>query len=136
MRVKVLVGLVIITLVFVSAFFITYKREVGFNIYTKVEILENPHNFGEIIIKDTVFYDFKIKNVGENPFLITDVISSKNIFVDFKLQLYQKDEVAIVSVKYISKKQGKVREVIRLESNVNQENGSYLDLILEGFVRK
>jgi len=134
MKIKILVGFVIILLVIVSTFFITYEREVGFNVYTKVEILENPYNFGKITINDSVFYDFKIKNIGENSFLITEINSSKNVFTDFKLQLYQKNEIAIVRVKYIPKERGKTQEIIHLESNVNQENGSYLDLVLEGIV--
>lgn len=115
---------------------LSYKEEVRFNKMTKVEITDNPFNFGEITKKDTIKHTFFIKNISKTLLVITRALPSCTCtLTSFDKKVVRFGESAKISVQYVPKSthKGFVSSTVIVECNA--EDG-VVKLILKGKVKE
>jgi archaellum component FlaG (FlaF/FlaG flagellin family) len=115
-----------LTLIFVLIILIFYyfKRN-EINNYldpsnTKIEVINNNHDFGVISIKDTLQYVFYVKNITNDDLLIKNVQTNCGCtIVDFTKTAIKKGDSASVSLSFIPNKIGKTITNVLLEANTS-----------------
>lgn len=100
----------------------------------KAYIPVSTYNFGTISLKDTINYNFKIKNIGENPLVINKIESTCNCtYFKYDNKPVFKNKELIIKSQFIPKKNklGKNTASILIESNFEDR---VIELKLEGIV--
>lgn len=87
---------------------------------TKIEVINNNHDFGKITMNDTLQHVFYVKNITNDDLLIKNVQTNCGCtIVDFTKTAIKKGDSANVSLSFIPNKIGKSTTNVLLEANTS-----------------
>lgn len=134
MKKKTLVAILICTTILVVIGILTYEEDTFYNANAKVEIPITTYNFGTITFLDTIYYSFKIKNIGTESLIITQALPNCTCTVlEFNKQVVLPNNETFIKAQFIPNKSrlGFNSSTILVEGNFN---GGITRLKLEGNV--
>jgi hypothetical protein len=102
---------------------LTYKKETTFDKLTKIEVENNPFDFGTISVNDTIKHVFKIKNITKTPFVIQQVLPSCTCTVTkFDKKICRLNEIVSIEASFIPKpnQKGKTKTTVFVQCNAEK----------------
>jgi hypothetical protein len=99
--------------------FLTIKKEVKFNKYAQIKILNKDLNLGNLKLGTKIDSCFEIKNISIYPFVITEVKANNGIgFLGTRIKkLIEYDQQTKIYFQFTPKNKGRHQEKIELISN-------------------
>lgn len=100
------------------------------------QILVMRYMMGEIPVGDSIYHEFKVKNLGSSPLIFTNVVPDCECAVTYFTEgEIQPGQYGIIAAGFRMKEVGKMRHILTILSNM-PSGSDFIEIYAEGIEKK